>query len=75
MLFPFFISGCFIFLPNVETVWKGKGSEFSNSDANNILLDELVCSTGLEKCILDCVHLPWSQHNCGASEWLGVTCK
>ena len=59
---------------DVESVWIGKGGEFGDADGDNILLDDLVC-TGLEKCILDCDHLPWGQENCGASEWLGVTCK
>ena len=59
---------------SVQTVWIGKGQEFSGSDGDNILLDNLVC-TGSEKCILDCEHLPWGQENCAASEWLGVTCS
>lgn len=48
--------------------------EFSSGDGVNILLDEVQC-TGLENSIYECLHGPWSQHDCRFYETAGVICK
>ena len=57
-----------------QNVYHSKGTTYSCADGNNILLDNLDC-TGSENSIMDCGNAGWKNENCGAGEWLGVTCK
>ena len=56
-----------------QEVYHGKGKTHPCASGSNILLDNLDC-TGSENSIMDCGNGGWKSHNCGASEWLGVTC-
>ncbi|XP_035580030.1 LOW QUALITY PROTEIN: deleted in malignant brain tumors 1 protein-like [Zalophus californianus] len=42
--------------------------------SGNIFLDNLQCS-GVERCLGQCAHSGWSEHNCGHHEDAGVICS
>ena len=50
-------------------------STFANGKnlGNNFYMDNVQC-VGTEENAVHCPYYGWGKHNCGSSEWAGVTC-